>query len=124
MNTSTYYRSLVEVEDRVSAKMAAVRKAELDVAPYVDIAREDIACDSAEGIYQGALRALGIPEIETKGIPLAGLRVLLKNVRSSPAAHGASAMAMDANEGSSALSAILNGIEAPRDISTRSDRLR
>jgi hypothetical protein len=75
----------------------------------------------AEEVYQAGLEHIGIPRRETAGMNAAQLRVLLKNVRTSQASHGAPAMAYDGSAGSSALDGILKGIKPPRDGSHRND---
>jgi hypothetical protein len=76
---------------------------------------------TAEDVYRAGLDHLGVSRRETAGLSAAALRVLLKNVRSSQASHGAPAMAFDASQDDGKLSSILSGVEPPKNLSTRSD---
>jgi hypothetical protein len=125
MNSYRDYNIAHAAVDRASSAMVELRQADRDVAKYCDGMAFDAA--TAEDVYRAGLDHCGVPMRETAGLPAAALRILLKNLPRSGSGGtvgSAAAVAFDASEGSSALSSILNGIEAPRDISTRSDRLR
>jgi hypothetical protein len=86
----------------------------------------NLAFDSAESLYRQVLNdACGIRASDVADLPVAGLKILLKH-QSVPGLHASHApeMAFDASQDDGVLGSILKGIEAPRDISTRSDRLR
>lgn len=60
-------------EKAVAERLAGVRKAEDEVAPYVG--RLALAHDTAEGVYRTALGALGV---DTEGVHPSALRAILK----------------------------------------------
>jgi hypothetical protein len=122
MSMVSYFKTLGQIEDRVTARMTELRQAERDVALHCN----GMACDgaTAEDVYRAGLDHIGVPRRETAGLSAASLRVLLKSVRTSQASHGAPAMAFDASQDDGVLGSILKGIEPPPDISSRSDRLR
>jgi hypothetical protein len=123
MNSYRDYNIVHAAVDRASSAAVELRQADRDVAKYCDGMAFD--GNSASEVYRAGLEHLGVPTRELAGLSASALRVLLKGVRTAQASHGVTpAMAMDASEGSSALSSILRGIEPPKDISTRSDRLR
>jgi hypothetical protein len=125
MSIAGYYKTLGQIEDRVTERMNALRQADCDVALHCDGMAFDGA--TAADVYRAGLDHLGVPMRETAGLGYATLRVILKNLPRSGAGGtvgSAAAMAFDASEGSSALSSILDGIPVPRNLSTRSDRLR
>jgi hypothetical protein len=124
MSTYQAYNLAHAAGERASSAMVALRQADRDVAKYCDGLAFDAA--TAEEVYRAGLEHLGVPKRELAGLSASALRVLLKNLPRSGAGGtvDSAAMAFDASEGSSALSSILAGIEAPRDISTRSDRVR
>jgi hypothetical protein len=109
--------------DRVHGRMMAVREAERACAPFMAGLNSNLAFDSAESLYRQVLSdACGIRASDVKDLPLAGLKILLKH-QSVPGLHSwhAPAMAFDDAGGDSTLSTILKGIEAPKNLSTRSD---
>ena len=116
MNTYQFAQSAA---DRASEKMRALRQADRDVALHCGGMAFDGA--TAEDVYRAGLDHLGVSRRETAGLSAAALRVLLKNVRSSQASHGAPAMAFDASQDDGKLSSILSGVEPPKNLSTRSD---
>jgi hypothetical protein len=126
MNSYRDYNIVHAAVDRASAAMAEMRQAERDVAAHTGGMAFD--ADSAAEIYRKALDHCGVSRREIAGLSASALRVILKNLPLSGAggvvtSYSAS-MAMDAAEGSSALSEILDGIPVPRDISIPSDRRR
>jgi hypothetical protein len=123
MNTATYYRTLVEVEDRLAERMSSFRQAERDVALHCGGMAFDV--DSAEEVYRAGLDHIGVSRRETDGLSASALRVILKNIpisqRRGVVSRSSAAMAFDASEDSSPLDSILKGIKPPRDLSTRND---
>jgi hypothetical protein len=123
MSIQGYYKTLGEIEDRVTAKITALSQAHSDVAQYCNGLAVDSS--SAEAIYTSGLESLGIARREIAGMNAAEMRALLKAVKKSWASHGAPAMAMDANESTGGpLDSILRGIKPPRDRTTINDRRR
>jgi hypothetical protein len=123
MSISGYYKTLGEIEDRVTARMADLRQAEREVAIHCNGMAFDGA--SAEEVYRAGLDHLGVSRRDTSGMAATELRILLKNLPLSGAGgvvtRSPAAMAFDASEGSSPLDSILKGIKPPRDLSTRND---
>jgi hypothetical protein len=123
VNYNSYNIAHAAADLAISA-VAEMRQAEKDVALFCNGLAFD--AKSPVDIYRAGLDHCGVPMRETAGLNAAALRVLLKNLPRSGAGGtvGSESMAMDASEGSSALSSILDGIPVPRNLSTRSDRLR
>jgi hypothetical protein len=120
VSISGYYKTMAEIEGRVTSRMADLRQAHIDVAQYCNGLAVD--SNSVEVIYTSGLESLGIARRETAGMNAAEMRPLLKAVKNSWASHGAPAMAMDANESTGGpLDSILKGIPRPRDRSHRND---
>jgi hypothetical protein len=120
MSMVSYFKTLGQIEDRVTARMTELRQAERDVALHCN----GMACDAAtaEDVYRAGLDHIGVSRRETAGLSASALRVLLKNVRGSQASsRGAPAMAFDASQDDGKLSSILAGVEPPKNLSTRSD---
>jgi uncharacterized protein len=65
-------------EDSVTAKFKAIREAERAVFPYIGHIKQDMAFDSAEAVYAQTLAAIGVPKADIDGLPLAALKVVLK----------------------------------------------
>jgi hypothetical protein len=121
MSTASYFKTLGQIEDRVTARMTELRQAERDVALHCDGMAFDGA--TAEEVYRNALEHCGISRGETSSLNVFSLKALLKH-RPTPGSHAwrsAPAMAFDSKPGNSVLDSILNGIEPPRDRSTRND---
>ena len=118
MNTYQAYNLSRAAVDRVSDEMASLRQAEKDAVTYCGQAFDG---NSAVEVYKAALDHIGVPRRDLAGMNAASLRILLKNVRSSQASHGAPAMAFDASQDDGKLSSILSGVEPPKNLSTRSD---
>ena len=123
MSTASYFKTLGQIEDRVTARMAELRQAERDVALYCGMAF-DGATTAAEA-YRAGLDHIGVSRRETAGLSATELRVLLKNLPRSGAGgvtRSSAAMAYDsASHGPSVLDSILRGIKQPRDGSHRND---
>jgi hypothetical protein len=122
VSTASYFKTLSQIEDRVTARMAALRQAERDVAQHCGMAFDGA---TAEDVYRAGLNHLGIARTETASMNVAGLRALLKHrpAPGSQAWRNAPAMAYDSKE-PSVLDGILDGLKPPRDRSTRNDFLR
>jgi hypothetical protein len=124
MNSYRDYNIVHAAVDRASSAMNERLQADREVAKYCG----GLAFDgvSATEVYRNALDHCGVSRNETAGLSASALRVLLKNLPRSGAGGtvDSASMAFDAGEGSSVLSSILDGIPAPKNISTRSDRLR
>jgi hypothetical protein len=123
MSIAGYYKTLGEIENRVTAKMEERRQAEKDVALHCNGMAFDGA--SAEEIYRAGLESVGVPKRDTYGMSTSSLRILLKNLPLSGAGgvvtRSSARMAYDSASGPSVLDSILNGIKPPRDRSTRND---
>jgi hypothetical protein len=119
MSMVSYFKTLGQIEDRVTARMTELRQAERDVALHCN----GMACDgaTAEDVYRAGLDHIGVSRRETAGLSASALRVLLKNVRAGSHASHAPAMAFDASQDDGKLSSILAGVEPPKNLSTRSD---
>jgi hypothetical protein len=124
MSTASYFKTLGQIEDRVTARMVELRQAELDVRPYVGhLNTSGMALDSAAAVYRHALvDGFGVPERELRHLDAANLRVILKHQAKpgAPQRHFEPTMAHDSNT-PSPLDSILKGIKPPRDRSTRND---
>jgi hypothetical protein len=124
MSLSSYFKTLDQIEDRVTARMTELRQAERDVALHCGGMAFDGA--TAEEVYRAGLDHVGVSRRETAGLSASELRVILKNL---PISHrggvvsGASAsMAYDsASHGPSVLDSVLKGVRRPRDLSNRND---
>ena len=124
MSMASYFKTLGQIEDRVTARMTELRQAERDVALHCGGMAFDGA--TAEEVYRAGLDHVGVSRRETAGLSASELRVILKNL---PISHrggvvsGASAsMAYDsASHGPSVLDSILKGVRRPRDLSNRND---
>jgi hypothetical protein len=123
MSTASYFKTLGQIEDRVTARMTALRDAEREVAQRCPGMAFDGA--TAEDVYRAGLNHLGIAKADLSGMNVAGLRALLKHTPrpGTPAWRNAPAMAYDSKE-PSVLDGILSGLKPPRDRSTRNDFLR
>jgi hypothetical protein len=120
MSTASYFKTLGQIEDQVTARMTELRQAEKDASIYCDGMAFD--ANSAAEVYRAALDHIGVSRRDTAGMNATALRVLLKSVRTSQASRGAPAMAYDsASQGPSVLDSILAGVRHPRDLSTRND---
>jgi hypothetical protein len=120
MSMVSYFKTLGQIEDRVTARMTELRQAERDVALHCN----GMACDAAataEDVYRAGLDHIGVPRRETAGLSASALRTILKNVRAGSYASHAPAMAFDASQDDGKLSSILAGVEPPKNLSTRSD---
>jgi hypothetical protein len=122
MSTASYFKTLGQIEDRVTARMAALRQAERDVAQHCGMAFDGA---TAEDVYRAGLNHLGIAKADLSGMNVAGLRALLKHTPrpGSPAWRNAPALPQD-SKAPSVLDDILAGMKPPRDRSTRNDFLR
>jgi hypothetical protein len=92
------YSSTREIENRVVARMTALRDAEREAAQYCGMAFDG---DSAEQIYVAALEHCGISRRETAGLNVYALKALLKH-RPTPGSRewrNAPAMAFDSTPG-------------------------
>ena len=122
MSVASYFKSLGQIEDRVSARMTELRQAERDVALHCGGMAFDGA--TAADVYRAGLDHVGVPRRETAGLSASELRVILKNLPRSGAGgvvtRSSAAMAFDSRE-PSPLDSILKGIRPPRDGSTRND---
>jgi hypothetical protein len=122
MSTASYFKTLGQIEDRVTARMTELRQAEREVALHCGGMAFD--GNSAEEVYRKGLEHLGVPRSETSRLSVAALRILLKN-RPAPGSRAwrdAPAMAFDSTPGEkSILDGILKGIKPPRDLSNRND---
>jgi hypothetical protein len=120
MSMVGYYKTLGQIEDRVTERMAELRQAERDAAQYC--AGMAFDGNTAVEIYRKALDHVGIPTRDTWALGAAEMRILLKNVNTSRVSHGAPAMAYDSKaHGPSVLDSILAGVKPPRDRSHRND---
>lgn len=124
MSVASYFKTLGQIEDRVTARMTELRQAERDVALRCGGMAFDGA--TAADVYRAGLDHVGVPRRETAGLSATELRVLLKNLPRSGAGGGvtrsSAAMAYDsASHGPSVLDSILRGIKQPRDGSHRND---
>jgi hypothetical protein len=122
MSMVSYFKTLGQIEDRVTARMAELRQAERDVALHCGGMAFDGA--TAADVYRAGLDHVGVPRRETAGLSASELRVILKNLPRSGAGgvvtRSSAAMAFDSRE-PSPLDSILKGIRPPRDGSTRND---
>src|ERR1700679_3056736 len=83
MSMAGYYKTLGQIEDRVTARMAELRQAERDVALHCSGMAFDGA--TAEEVYRAGLDHVGVPRRETAGLSASELRVILKNLPRSGA---------------------------------------
>ena len=123
MSLVGYYKTLGQIEDRVTERMGALRQAEREVTAQFGMTFDGA---SAEEIYRKALDHCGISRGETAGLNAQSLRVLLKT-RPTPGSRAwrdAPAMAYDTKSGPSPLDGILAGVKPPRDQTTRNDLRR
>ena len=90
MDAASVQKMLRAAEDRGAQRQVAIRNAERDVFPLVG---EIVAMDSAEAVYLMALDTVGIKAATLKGVPLAGLKVMVD--REVAHRKPASAVAMD-----------------------------
>jgi hypothetical protein len=119
MSTASYFKTLGQIEDRVTARMAELRQAERDVALHCGGMAFD--ANSAEEVYRKGLEHLGVPRSETSRLDAASLKTILKHT-ARPGSQHASRMAFDTRDGGSpVLDSILKGIKPPRDLSNRND---
>ena len=122
MSTASYFKTLGQIEDRVTSRMTELRQAERDVALHCNGMAFDGA--SAADVYRAGLDHVGVPRRETAGLSATELRVLLKNLPRSGAGgvvtRSSAAMAFDSRE-PSVLDSILKGVRRPRDLSNRND---
>jgi hypothetical protein len=121
MSTASYFKTLGQIEDRVTARMTELRQAERDVALHCDGMAFDGA--TAEEVYRNALEHCGISRSETSSLNVFSLKALLKH-RPTPGSHAwrsAPAMAFDSKPGNSTLDAILKDITAPRNLTGRGE---
>jgi hypothetical protein len=118
VSAASYFKTLGQIEDRVTARMAALRQAERDVALHCPGMAFD--ADSAEAVYRKGLEAMGIPMADLTSMNVAGLRALLKHTPRPGTPAWRSALAYDSKT-PSVLDGILAGIKPPRDRSTRND---
>jgi hypothetical protein len=124
MSLSSYFKTLDQIEDRVTARMTELRQAERDVALHCGGMAFDGA--TAADVYRAGLDHIGVSRRETAGLSASELRVILKNLPLSGAGgvvtRSSAAMAYDsASHGPSVLDSILKGIKPPRDFSHRND---
>ena len=124
MSVASYFKTLGQIEDRVSARMTELRQAERDVALHCGGMAFDGA--TAADVYRAGLDHVGVPRRETAGLSASELRVILKNLPRSGAGgvvtRSSAAMAYDsASHGPSVLDSILKGVRRPRDLSNRND---
>ena len=124
MSLSSYFKTLDQIEDRVTARMTELRQAERDVALHCGGMAFDGA--TAEEVYRAGLDHVGVSRRETAGLSASELRVILKNLpishRGGVVSGSSAAMAYDsASQGPSVLDSILKGVRRPRDLSNRND---
>jgi hypothetical protein len=121
MSTVGYFKTLSQIEDRVTAKMTELRQAERDVALHCG----GMAFDgvSAEEIYRAGLESVGVPKRDTYGMSAPQLRILLRNLPRSGSGGSvtSSAAGMAHDSSPSVLDKILQGVRRPRDLSNRND---
>ena len=106
MSVASYFRTLGQIEDRVTARMTELRQAERDVALRCGGMAFDGA--TAADVYRAGLDHIGVSRRETAGLSATELRVLLKNLPRSGAGgvvtRSSAAMAYDsASHGPSVL---------------------
>ena len=77
MDKTAFYRALGAAENRAVARVAAARRAESDLSPYLG---RQMAFDDAEEAYRAALVELGVPEEDVADLPLAALKICFKHV--------------------------------------------
>jgi hypothetical protein len=124
MSLSSYFKTLDQIEDRVTARMTELRQAERDVALHCGGVAFDGA--TAADVYRAGLDHIGVSRRETAGLSASELRVILKNLpishRGGVVSGSSAAMAYDsASQGPSVLDSILKGVRRPRDLSNRND---
>ena len=124
MSLSSYFKTLDQIEDRVTARMTELRQAERDVALHCGGMAFDGA--TAADVYRAGLDHIGVSRRETAGLSASELRVILKNLpishRGGVVSGSSAAMAYDsASQGPSVLDSILKGVRRPRDLSNRND---
>ena len=124
MSLSSYFKTLDQIEDRVTARMTELRQAERAVALHCGGMAFDGA--TAADVYRAGLDHIGVSRRETAGLSASELRVILKNLpishRGGVVSGSSAAMAYDsASHGSSVLDSILKGVRRPRDLSNRND---
>jgi hypothetical protein len=83
MSVESYFKTLGQIEDRVSARMTELRQAERDVALHCGGMAFDGA--TAADVYRAGLDHVGVPRRETAGLSASELRVILKNLPRSGA---------------------------------------
>jgi hypothetical protein len=124
MSLSSYFKTLDQIEDRVTARMTELRQAERDVALHCGGMAFDGA--TAEEVYRAGLDHVGVSRRETAGLSASELRVILKNLpishRGGVVSGSSASMAYDsASHGPSVLDSVLKGVRRPRDLSNRND---
>jgi hypothetical protein len=124
MSIASYFKTLDQIEDRVTARMTELRQAERDVALHCGGMAFDGA--TAADVYRAGLDHIGVSRRETAGLSASELRVILKNLpishRGGVVSGSSAAMAYDsASQGPSVLDSILKGVRRPRDLSNRND---
>ena len=124
MSMASYFKTLDQIEDRVTARMTELRQAERDVALHCNGMAFDGA--TAADVYRAGLDHIGVSRRETAGLSASELRVILKNLpishRGGVVSGSSAAMAYDsASQGPSVLDSILKGVRRPRDLSNRND---
>jgi hypothetical protein len=125
MSISSYFKTLDQIEDRVTARMTKLRQAERDVALHCGGMAFDDGATAAD-VYRAGLDHIGVSRRETAGLSASELRVILKNLpishRGGVVSGASAAMAYDsASHGPSVLDSILKGVPRPRDLSHRND---
>jgi hypothetical protein len=115
MSTASYFKTLGQIEDRVTARMTEMRQAEKDVSLHCGGMAFDGA--TAEDVYRNALEHCGIPRSDTSALNIHSLKALLKHqpAPGSRAWRDAPAMAFDSAASGGALDSILKGIKPPRN---------
>ena len=124
MSLSSYFKTLDQIEDRVTARMTELRQAERDVALHCNGMAFDGA--RAEEVYRAGLDHIGVSRRETAGLSVSELQMILKNLPLSGAGgvvtRSSASMAYDSSShGPSVLDSILKGVPRPRDLSHRND---
>ena len=124
MSMASYFKTLGQIEDRVTARMTELRQAERDVALHCNGMAFDGA--TAEEVYRAGLDHIGVSRRETAGLSVSELQMILKNLPLSGAGgvvtRSSASMAYDSSShGPSVLDSILKGVPRPRDLSNRND---